>query len=196
MYNHLQQKQDKSIDTSTGDYVVKVKEIYQEHDPISGALVQTDIIHNEIHKGDYYRVLNRTTASLGQYARMVVRTSTEVHPHIISKMSSKKGCEVFLYKNAIATGGTTLTAQNANQGSTNVCETVFVSNPTITTTGTQIDADLIGSSDVNPVNPGIGGGLAHNYEWLLDIGTTYELRALSLGNNNVVYIKNGFYEEP
>ena len=168
-------------------------------DTLSKSHKTISFVHHEIHEGNHYTVYCRSTASDTQTVRMIVRTSTgSPHSHSVFIVSARKGVELSLYEGSTnVAGGTTLTAYNNNRNSTNTPNAVIkvIQNPTVGATGTRIDDLQLGSSDVNPANPGLGGDQTNRIEWMLKEDSTYEIRAESLGANNIIILKNIWYEE-
>ena len=91
------------------------------------------------------------------------------------------------------TGGTPLTAYNANRKSSNTATVTLASGATFAS-GTVLENEVVGGTA--PGNtPGGGGESRSAFEWLLDSDTVYGIRATNLDDSaNQITLRLSWYE--
>ena len=167
----------------------------QSHDTMSGNLGVIDITHKEVHEGDHYHVISRSTASDTQVANLMIKVpnDTDVTHHAVFITEASGEAEIRLFEGStVGSGGTTLTKYNSNRNSANASSVVFVEDDATTSTGSQIDGGYIGGSGFKSV---VGGETGNRIEWILKDNTNYIYRAESKTTGNVIYQKVLWYEE-
>jgi hypothetical protein len=101
--------------------------------------------------------------------------------------------ELYIYEGASTTGGTTFTPinRNRNYAVSNPSQVAMVINPTVTSTGTEIDAQLIPGG----VGKKAGGGIAVSLEYVLKPLTNYLFRLQNVnGTNHAASLQLEWYE--
>jgi hypothetical protein len=100
---------------------------------------------------------------------------------------------LYIYESASTTGGTAFTPinRNRNYALTNPSEVAMVINPTVTSVGTELDAQII------PGGAGkkAGGGTAGSLEYVLKPLTNYLFRLTNVnGTAHAAYLTLEWYE--
>jgi hypothetical protein len=79
--------------------------------------------------------------------------------------------ELYMYEGATVSGGTSFTAVKRNRTSATTSQSAILINPTVTVTGTEIDAELVAGAGKKS-----GGGGTSSLEIVLNPLTTYLFR--------------------
>ena len=126
--------------------------------------------------------------TLGSGAKHIVTIQTSsTPPHMIWKVKSSAQGTIALYEVAVSSGGTALTVNNHNRLSSNVSDITFVQSSTVTTTGTTIAGEVIGSGQQG------GGEVRSENEWILKTDTKYAFFILSTAASNEISYMFSFY---
>jgi hypothetical protein len=80
--------------------------------------------------------------------------------------------ELYMYEGATVSGGTSFTAVKRNRTSATTSQSAILINPTVTVTGTEIDAELVAGG----AGKKSGGGGSSSLEIVLNPLTTYLFR--------------------
>lgn len=171
---------------NAGDYVVAGAD---------APIVTVDVNHQRNHDGRGFFVykINPETSPLiaGQSIDIVLAFPNGTVPHISANSMCLGYSEFYLYENAVATGGTAFTPINRNRTSTNASSGAVIINPTVTSVGTLLDAQII------PANAGkkASGGSADTLEFVLKPLTNYLFRLKNAnGFDHAAYVQLEWYE--
>ncbi len=148
---------------------------------ISGAdapVIMVDVNHQRNHDGRGYFAykLAPDSAPLADSAsiNIVLASPSGVFPHLTVDAMCLGDAELYIYEGTSTTGGTAFTPinRNRNYAVSNVSQVAMVINPTVTSVGTEIDAQIIpGGSGKKS-----GGGTAGSLEYVLKPLTNYLFR--------------------
>jgi hypothetical protein len=148
---------------------------------ISGAdapVIMVDVNHQRNHDGRAYFAY-KIAPDLEPLAAnasidIVLASPSGVFPHITVDALCLGDAELYIYEGTSTTGGTAFTPinRNRNYAVSNQSQVAMVINPTVTSVGTEIDAQLI------PGGAGkkSGGGTAGSLEYVLKPLTNYLFR--------------------
>jgi hypothetical protein len=97
-----------------------------------------------------------------------------VYPHLTVEGLCLGDAELFIYEGTSTTGGTAFTPinRNRNYAISNPSQVAMVINPSVTSVGTEIDAEIIPGG----VGKKSGGGTAGSLEYVLKPLTNYLFR--------------------
>lgn len=148
---------------------------------IAGAdapVIMVDVNHQRNHDGRafYAYKIAPDSAPLAALASIdiVLASPSGVYPHLTVEGLCLGDAELFIYEGTSTTGGTAFTPinRNRNYAISNPSQVAMVINPTVTSVGTEIDAQLI------PGGAGkkSGGGTAGSLEYVLKPLTNYLFR--------------------
>ena len=128
--------------------------------------------HVAIHKGQIYRKGVFETLASGSTLTVTITTPTTENIHINLGVDTDGPGIARFYEGATVSGGSVLTALNANRNITTASEVTLAKDPTVTTIGTPIGINVIGSEGFKTV----AGGSAESQTWILKPSTTYLLQ--------------------
>jgi hypothetical protein len=135
-----------------------------------------DINHLRLHEGrafKAYRIYpNATKLADGASCNIAIAWASGVYPHILMDASCGGNAELYMYEGATVSGGTSFTAVKRNRTSATTSQSAILINPTVTVTGTEIDAELVAGGSGKKS----GGGGAGSLEMILNPLTTYLFR--------------------
>jgi len=148
---------------------------------ISGAdapVIMVDVNHQRNHDGRGYFAYKLAPDSAplasGASINIVLASPSGVFPHVTVDAMCLGDAELYIYEGASTTGGTAFTPinRNRNYAVSNTSEVAMVINPTVTSVGTEIDAQII------PGGAGkkSSGGAASSLEYVLKPLTNYLFR--------------------
>ena len=154
-----------------------------------------DVNHLRLHEGRafYAYAFYPYSAMLaaGASINIAVAWATGKTPHLIYEANCGGDAEVYMYENAVVTGGTSLTAFNRNRTSATTSASALLLNPTVTSTGTLLDAQFIPGG----VGKKAGGGDAYASEQVLSSLTTYLFRLTNVnGTDHMAHLYLEWYE--
>jgi hypothetical protein len=167
---------------------------------ISGAdapVIMVDVNHQRNHDGRAYFAykIAPDSAPLAANAsiNIVLASPSGVFPHITVHALCLGDAELYIYEGTSTTGGTAFTPinRNRNYAVSNQSQVAMVINPTVTSVGTEIDAQLI------PGGAGkkSGGGTAGSLEYVLKPLTNYLFRLTNVnGTAHAAYLTLEWYE--
>jgi hypothetical protein len=167
---------------------------------IAGAdapVIVVDVNHQRNHDGRAYYAykLAPDTAPLaaGASINIVLAAPAGIFPHVTVHALCLGDAELYIYESASTTGGTAFTPinRNRNYALTNPSEVAMVINPTVTSVGTELDAQII------PGGAGkkAGGGTAGSLEYVLKPLTNYLFRLTNVnGTAHAAYLTLEWYE--
>jgi len=141
-------------------------------------MIVVDVNHQRNHDGRAFFAykIAPDTAKLadGASINIVLASPSGVFPHVTVDGMCLGNAELYIYEGTVTTGGTAFTPvnRNRNYAVSNVSEVAMVINPTVTSVGTEIDAQIIpGGSGKKS-----GGGTAGSLEYVLKPLTNYLFR--------------------
>ena len=148
---------------------------------ISGAdapVIMVDVNHQRNHdgRGYYAYKIAPDSAPLAALASIdiVLASPSGVYPHLTVEGLCLGDAELYIYEGTSTTGGTAFTPinRNRNYAISNPSQVAMVINPTVTSVGTEIDAEIIPGG----VGKKSGGGTAGSLEYVLKPLTNYLFR--------------------
>ena len=132
-----------------------------------------DINHLRLHEGrafKAYRIYPEATKlANGASCNIAVAWASGVYAHVLVDASCGGDAELYMYEGATVSGGTSFTAVKRNRTSATTSQSAILINPTVTVTGTEIDAELVAGG----VGKKSGGGGTNALEIVLNPLTTY-----------------------
>lgn len=154
-----------------------------------------DVNHLRLHEGRafYAYVLYPDASKLGAGAsiNIAIAFASGIKPHIAYDANCGGDAELYLYENAVVTGGTALTAFARNRTTAITSASAALLNPTITSTGTLLEAEFIAGG----TGKKSGGGIAGTTEQVLAPLTTYLFRLTNVnGTSHMAYLHLEWYE--
>jgi hypothetical protein len=167
---------------------------------IAGAdapVIMIDVNHQRNHDGRGYFAykLAPDSAPLAANAsiNIVMASPSGVYPHVTINGMCLGDAELFIYEGTGTTGGTAFTPinRNRNYAVSNPSQVAMVINPTVTSVGTEIDAQIIpGGSGKKS-----GGGTAGSLEYVLKPLTNYLFRLTNVnGTAHAASLQLEWYE--
>lgn len=167
---------------------------------IAGAdapVIVVDVNHQRNHDGRafYAYKIYPDSAPLAANASIdiVLASPSGVFPHITIDGLCLGDAELYVYEGTTTTGGTAFTPinRNRNYAVSNPSQVAMVINPTVTSVGTELDAQII------PGGAGkkAGGGTAASLEYVLKPLTNYLFRLTNVnGTAHAAYLTVEWYE--
>ncbi len=135
-----------------------------------------DVNHLRLHEGRAFKAyrIYPEAAKLadGASCNIAIAWASGVYPHILMDASCGGNAELYMYEGATVSGGTSFTAIKRNRTSATTSSSAILINPTVTTTGTEIDAELV-AGGAGKKSGGAGTG---SLEIVLNPLTTYLFR--------------------
>lgn len=171
---------------NAGDYVVAGAD---------APLVMVDVNHQRNHDGRAwfaYRI-NPYSSPLADGASIdiVMASASGVFPHLTVDALCLGNAEFYFYENTVATGGTMFTPVNRNRNYTTSSQVAMITNPTITSLGTQLDAQIIAGGSGKKAS----GGGAGTLEYVLKPLTNYLFRLTNVnGTAHAAFLALEWYE--
>jgi hypothetical protein len=160
-------------------------------------LIVVDVNHQRNHDGRAFFAykLAPDSAPLGATASIdiVLASPSGVFPHITVDAMCLGDAELYIYEGTTTTGGTAFTPinRNRNYADSNPSDVAMVINPTVTSVGTEIDAQIIPGG----VGKKSGGGTAGSLEYVLKPLTNYLFRLTNVnGTAHAAYLQLEWYE--
>ena len=135
-----------------------------------------DINHLRLHEGkafQAYRIYpNATKLAAGASCNIAVAWASGVYAHLLVDASCGGDAELYIYEGATVSGGTSFTAVKRNRTSATTSQSAILINPTVSVTGTEIDAQII----TGGTGKKSSGGGSNALEIVLNPLTTYLFR--------------------
>ena len=167
---------------------------------VSGAdapVITVDVNHQRNHDGRafYAYKIAPDSAPLASLASIdiVMASPAGVFPHVMVDGMCLGDAELYFYEGASTTGGTLFTPinRNRNYAISNPSQVAMVINPTVNSTGTEIDAQIIpGGSGKKS-----GGGTGATLEYVLKPLTNYLFRLTNVnGTAHAAFLTLEWYE--
>ena len=168
-------------DTTNARHVVLTHKNNAGTQVVAGAdapVIMVDVNHQRNHDGRGYFAykLAPDSAPLASAAsiNIVLASPSGVFPHVTVDAMCLGDAELYIYEGASTTGGTAFTPinRNRNYAVSNVSQVAMVINPTVTSVGTEIDAQIIPGGSGKKSS----GGAAGSLEYVLKPLTNYLFR--------------------
>jgi hypothetical protein len=154
-----------------------------------------DVNHLRLHEGRafYAYTLYPEAAKLvaGASIDIAIAWASGIKPHITYDANCGGDAELYLYENAVVTGGTTLSSFSRNRTIATTSASAILLNPTVTSTGTLLEAEFIAGG----TGKKSGGGIVGTTEQILAPLTTYLFRLTNVnGTDHMAYLHLEWYE--
>lgn len=158
-------------------------------------LISVDVNHQRNHDGRawYAYVMNSDSSPLaaGASIDIVLAAASGVVPHMTIDALCLGDAELYIYEGTSATGGTSFTPVNRNRNYTTSSQVAMIVNPTVTSLGTQIDAQILAGGSGKKS----GGGTAGSLEYVLKPLTNYLFRLTNVnGTAHAAHLALEWYE--
>jgi hypothetical protein len=135
-----------------------------------------DVNHLRLHEGRAFKAYRiypaATKLADGASCNIAIAWASGVYPHLLMDASCGGNAELYMYEGATVSGGTSFTAVKRNRTSATTSQSAILINPTVTVTGTEIDAELVAGG----AGKKSGGGGSNSLEIVLNPLTTYLFR--------------------
>ena len=184
--------------TTKSRFVTQVQKNNAGNYVVAGAdapLIMVDVNHQRNHDGRawfaYKMYPDSAPLASGASIDIVMASASGVLPHLTVDALCLGDAEFYIYENAVATGGTPFTPINRNRNYTTSSQVAMIINPTVSTLGTQLDAQIIpGGSGKKS-----GGGTAGTLEYVLKPLTNYLFRLTNVnGTAHAAHLSLEWYE--
>jgi hypothetical protein len=186
--------------TTKSRFVTQVQKNDAGNYVIAGAdapLITIDINHQRNHDGRAFFAykIHKESAPLAANASIdiAIASPAGVYPHVNVEALCLGDAELYIYEGASASGGTAFTPINRNRNFavSNQSQVAMVINPTVTSVGTELDAQLLpGGSGKKS-----GGGEVGSLEYVLKPLTTYLFRLTNVnGTAHAAHLALEWYE--
>jgi hypothetical protein len=158
-------------------------------------LIVADVNHVRLHEGRgfYAYKMNPHASPLaaGSSIDIAVAWATGVTPHLVFDANCGGDAELFIYENAVVSGGTSFTALNRFRPSSNTSQSAILINPTVTSTGDTLSGLMItGGSGKKS-----GGADAFSFQYVMSPLTTYLFRLTNVNStSHMAFIQLDWYE--
>jgi hypothetical protein len=158
-------------------------------------LIVADVNHTRLHEGrGFYAYKMNPHANMlaaGSSIDIALAWATGITPHLVFEANCGGDAELFIYENAVVSGGTSFTAINRYRPSTNTSQSAILINPTVTSTGTTLSGLMItGGSGKKS-----GGADAFSFQYVLKPLTTYLFRLTNVNStSHMAFIQLDWYE--
>lgn len=154
-----------------------------------------DVNHLRLHEGRafYAYKLYPDAAKLvaGASIDIAIAWASGIKPHLVYDANCGGDAEIYLYENAVVTGGTALSSFARNRTVATTSASAILLNPTVTSTGTLLEAEFIAGG----TGKKSGGGIAGTTEQVLSPLTTYLFRLTNVnGTDHMAYLHLEWYE--
>ena len=154
-----------------------------------------DVNHLRLHEGRAYYAYklypHASMLSAGASIDIAVAFASGKTPHLIYTANCGGDAELYMYENAVVTGGTSFTAVRRNRTISTASQSAILINPTVTSVGTELDAQFLAGG----VGKKAGGGDAYASEQVLSPLTTYLFRLTNVnGTAHMAHLYLEWYE--
>jgi hypothetical protein len=187
-------------DSTKSRYVTAVQKNNTGNYVVAGAdapLIMVDVNHQRNHDGRAFFAfkINPTSAMLaaGSSIDIVLASPSGITPHITVDAFCQGDAEFYVYEGTSTTGGTPFTPinRNRNYAVSNPSQVAMVVNPTVTSVGTMLDAQIVPGG----VGKKSSGGNAGSLEYVLKPLTNYMFRLTNVnGTSHAAYLTLEWYE--
>ena len=145
---------------------------YLPRDSEHGALKSIDYAHDSIHDGQIFRGGAYSALGTSSAVSILIVTGATYNEDVMIGINTDGPGIGNVYEAPDATGGSAITALNANRDSTAGSRLTLTKNPTITTAGTTMGTRILGAEGFK----GDTGGDVTSSWWVFKNGTKYLLR--------------------
>ena len=154
-----------------------------------------DINHLRLHEGKAFKAYRiypeATKLAAGASCIIAIAWASNVYAHLLVDASCGGDAELYIYEGATVTGGTSFTAVKRNRTSATTSQSAILINPTVTVTGTEIDAEIVAGG----AGKKAGGGGSSALEMVLNPLTTYLFRLTNVnGTDHMAELLLEWYE--
>jgi len=167
---------------------------------ISGAdapVITVDVNHQRNHDGRAFFAykIAPDTAKLAPNTsiNIVLASPSGVFPHITVEGMCAGDAELYIYEGAVTTGGTSFIPinRNRNYAASNLSQVAMVINPTVTSVGTELDAQIVPGGSGKKA----GGGSTGTLEYVIKPLTNYLFRLTNInGTSHTACLTLEWYE--
>lgn len=184
--------------TTKARHVSLVQKLENGTAALTGAdapLITVDVNHQRNHDGRAYLAWRLYPASAklvaGTSCDIVMASAAGVRVHLSIDAVLAGDAELYIYEDATTTGGTLFTPVNRNRNYTTASNVAMAINPTVTGTGTLIDAQFLAGG----VGKKAGGGGEQSLEYVLKPLTNYLIRMTNVnGTDHAGHLQLEWYE--
>ena len=158
-------------------------------------VITIDLNHQRNHDGRAwfaYKISpDSAPLAAGASIDIVFASASGAIPHVTIDALCLGDAEMYIYEGTSATGGTSFTPINRNRNYTTSSQVAMIINPTVTSLGTQLDAQILpGGSGKKS-----GGGAAGSLEYVLKPLTNYLFRLTNVnGTAHAASLQLEWYE--
>lgn len=191
---------ERESDDTKAQFVALTQKNNAGNQVVAGAdapVIMVDVNHQRNHDGRAFFAYKMypdgsplaATASID----IVMASPSGVSPHITVDAMCLGDAELYIYEGTGTTGGTTLTPvnRNRNYADSNPSQVAMVVGPTVTSLGTEIDAQVIAGGSGKKS----GGGTAGSLEYVLKPLTNYLFRLTNVnGTAHAAHLQLEWYE--
>ena len=135
-----------------------------------------DVNHLRLHEGRAFKAYRiypaATKLADGASCNIAIAWASGVYAHILMDASCGGNAELYMYEGATVSGGTSFTAVKRNRTSATTSQSAILINPTVSVTGTEIDAELVAGG----AGKKSGGAGSNSLEIVFSPLTTYLFR--------------------
>lgn len=154
-----------------------------------------DVNHLRLHEGRAYYAYrlypDAAKLAAGASVNIAIAFAAGINAHMVFDAICGGDAEVYVYENATVTGGTPFTAISRNRVINAVSQSAVLINPTVTLTGTQIDAQFLAGGSGKKA----GGGGSYTFEYVMSPLTTYLVRLTNVnGTSHMAHLMIEWYE--
>lgn len=158
-------------------------------------LITADVNHVRLHEGRafyaYRLAPHATPLAAGSSINLAVAWASGKTPHLVFNCNCGGDAEFYIYENAVVTGGTPFTAINRYRPSNNVSQSAVLINPTVTSVGNELHAEMITGGSGKKA----GGGDAFSFQHVLSPLTTYLFRLTNVNSTaHMAFLQIEWYE--
>lgn len=191
---------ERESDNTKAQFVALTQKNNAGNQVVAGAdapVIMVDVNHQRNHDGRAFFAfkINPTSAMLaaGSSIDIVIASPAGVTPHITVAAFCQGDAEFYVYEGTGTTGGTPFTPvnRNRNYSVSNPSQVAMVVNPTVTSLGTMLDAQIVPGG----VGHKSSGGSAGSLEYVLKPLTNYMFRLTNVnGTSHAAYLTLEWYE--
>ena len=154
-----------------------------------------DVNHLRLHEGRAFKAYRiypaATQLANGASCNIAIAWASGVTPHLLLDASCGGDAELYIYEGATVTGGTSFTAVNRQRVINTASQSAILINPTVTSVGTEIDAEIVAGGSGKKA----GGAGTSALEMVLKPLTTYLFRLTNVsGSAQVAELILEWYE--
>lgn len=186
--------------TTKSRFVTPVQKLNNGTYAVAGAdapMIIIDVNHQRNHDGRAffaYKIAPESAPLVaGASIDIVLASPSGITPHITVDALCLGDAELYIYEGTSTTGGTTFTPvnRNRNYAVSNQSQVAMVINPTVNSTGTEIDAQVIPGGSGKKSS----GGNAGSLEYVLKPLTNYLFRLTNVnGTDHAAHLQLEWYE--